>query len=608
MDPMLISLGAVAILGTAAQWLAWRIRLPSILLLLVFGILAGPVTGLINPKEMMGGLLYPVVTLAVAVILFEGGLSLPLKELKSVGGVVLRLVTLGMLVSWFLGSLAAHWLLGMEWSLSILLGAILVVTGPTVTIPLLRHIRPAGATGPILKWEGIVIDPLGAMLAVLVFQIITTSAAPMDIVAVTVGKTLLVGAVLGVVGAALMVFLLRKAWIPDALQNPVTLMFVVAVFMAAHALQHESGLLAVTLMGFAMANQKRVPVHHIVEFKENLRVMLIASVFILLAASLEPGELAKLGPGSVFFLIAVFAVMRPAAVFVATWGSKLSLKEKQFMSWLAPRGIVAAAVASIFSLRLHDAGHPGADSLVAATFLVIIATVTVYGLTAGPLAKRLGLAKANPDGVLFLGGRFWSRRIAKALKDEGYPVMVVDNDRHNVLAARMEGLPAYYASVFSEPVLEQVELGGIGKLLALTSNDDTNSLASLHFAPVFGRDQIFQLAAEEKPLKEEVGRHLRGRTAFGDGVTHILLTQKFLSDWVIKKTKLTKSFDYDAFLERYQGEAIPLFLITETGRLQVFNAESAPSPLAGQTVISLAKPRGESGAATGAAGKDKVSG
>lgn len=593
MDPLLFGLSAVVILGTAAQWLGWYIRLPSILLLLVFGILAGPVAGIIDPHAMLGSMLYPVVSLAVAVILFEGGLSLSLKEFRAVGGTVFRLVTVGMLVSWLLGSLAAHWLLGMEWSLAILLGAVLVVTGPTVIIPLLRHIRPAGATGPILKWEGIVIDPLGAMLAVLVFQIITTGAAPLAIIAATVGKTLLVGALLGVAGAAIMVGLLMKAWVPDYLQNPVTLMLVVAVFVAAHLLQHESGLLAVTVMGFAMANQKRVPVQHIVEFKENLRVMLIASIFILLAASLRPEELALLGPGSLLFLLALFLIIRPAAVFVSTLGSKLSHNEKLFLSWMAPRGIVAAAVSSIFSLRLHEAGHPGADSLVAATFLVIIATVTVYGLSAGYAAKRLGLAKVNPDGVLILGGRFWARRIAKAIKDEGYPVMLVDNDRHNILAARMEGVPAFYASVFSEPVLEQVELGGIGRLLALTSNDDTNSLASLHFAPVFGRDQIFQLAPEGKPLKEEVSRHLRGRTAFGAEVTHILLTQRFLADWTIRKTKLSKEFDYAAFREKTRGEAIPLFLITEQGRLRVFNAETELTPQAGQTLITLARPRGE---------------
>lgn len=606
MDPLLLGLSAVVILGTAAQWLGWRIRLPSILLLLVFGILAGPVTGLIDPRAMLGPMLYPVVSLAVAVILFEGGLSLSLKEFRAVGGTVFRLVTVGMVVGWFLGSLAAHWLLGMEWSLSILTGAILVVTGPTVIIPLLRHIRPAGATGPILKWEGIVIDPLGAMLAVLVFQIITTGEAPLPIIAATVGKTLLVGAVLGVLGALVMVGLLKRGWIPDYLQNPVTLMWVVAVFVAAHLLQHESGLLAVTVMGFAMANQKRVPVQHIVEFKENLRVMLIASIFILLAASLRPEDLALLSPGSVLFLLALFLVIRPATVFVSTLGGRLSHDEKLFLSWMAPRGIVAAAVSSIFSLRLHEAGHPGADSLVAVTFLVIIATVTVYGLSAGYMAKRLGLAKANPDGVLILGGRFWARRIAKAIKDEGYPVMLVDNDRHNVLAARMEGVPAYYASVFSEPVLEQVELGGIGKLLALTGNDDTNSLAGLHFAPVFGRDQIFQLAAEEKPLKEEISKHLRGRTAFGEDITHILLTQRFLADWTIRKTKLSKEFDYEAFKAKTRGEAIPLFLITEQGRLRVFNAESALTPQPGQTLISLARPRGEAGSAGPAAASAAV--
>ena len=596
-EHLLISLSAVLVLGVSAQWLGWRLRLPSILLLLVFGILAGPVAGLIRPQEMLGPLLYPVVSLAVAVILFEGGLSLTVKEFRSVGGAALRLITVGALVSWLLVAWAGHYILGLDWPLAVLLGAVLVVTGPTVIVPMLHQIRPSGAVGPILKWEGIVIDPIGAMLAVLVFEVITSSDAPVPMIAGTLFQTVAVGVVVGLAAAAVIVLLLKKDWVPDYLQNPVTLMLVVVAFALSNHLQDEAGLLAVTAMGFALANQKVVSVHHIIEFKENLRVMLLAGVFILLAASLQPSELAGLGWASAAFVAFLLLVVRPAAVFTATLGSGLKRQEKLFLAWLAPRGIVAAAVSSIFALRLTEAGQPGAEALVAVTFLVIIATVAVYGLTAGPLAKRLGLAKANPDGVLFLGGRFWVRRIAKFLKDEGFPVMIVDNSRRNVLAARMEGVPATYAGVFSDPVLDEVELGGLGKLLAVTSSDDSNSLVGLHFTRLFGRDQIFQLAPEEQGAAGEVGKHLRGRTLFGEGVNHSLLTQRFLGEWTLKKTRLSKEFGYADFLERYRDAAIPLFLVTESKRLQVFNLESPPSPQSGQALISLVKPEQEAAAA-----------
>lgn len=590
----LVSLSAVIILGIAAQWLGWRLRIPSILMLLVFGVLAGPVFGWINPGTLLGPLLYPVVSLAVAMILFEGGLSLSMKEFRAIGGVTAWLVTLGAAITWLIAAPAAHWILGLPWSLAILLGAVLVVTGPTVIGPMLRFIRPTGRTGPILKWEGIVIDPIGAMLAVLVFQVILESGTqPEMVVAAIVLKTIAVGALLGLAGAWALGFSLKRDLIPDSLQNPVTVMFVVGAYTGANLLQSESGLLAVTIMGFVMANQKSVPVHHIVEFKENLRVLLIAVVFILLAAHLKPADLDQIGLASLLFLLVLIFVARPAAVFASTLGSKLSLKEKLFLSWMAPRGIVAAAVASIFALRLEERGLAGSEALVPQTFFVIIGTVTLYGLTAPLLARRLGLSKADPQGVLFLGGRFWVREMARVLQEEGYPVMLVDNSRHNVSAARMAGIPAFYASIFSDNVLDRVEISGIGKLLAMTGNDDVNSLAALHFAPLFGRAQAYQLMPEDEKLLEAHSRHLRGRFLFAKGMTHTALTRQFTDKAVVKKTHLSETFGLEELRAQYGGEVLPLFLITEDGELQVFTAEGKIKPQPGQTLVSLVMPSPE---------------
>ncbi len=590
----LVSLSAVVVLGIAAQWIGWRFRIPSILLLLVLGILAGPVFGWIKPGELLGPLLYPVVSLAVAVILFEGGLSLSVKEFRAIGGVMAWLVTLGAAITWLITALAAHWILGLDWPLAILLGAVLVVTGPTVIGPMLRLIRPTGQSGAILKWESIIIDPIGAMLAVLVFQVIITSGGGHGMVVATIVlRTIAIGAASGLFWALIMWLCMKRDLIPDYLQSPVAVMFVVVAFTGANLLQSESGLLAVTIMGFAMANQKAVSVQHIVEFKENLRVLLIAAVFILLAAHLRLEDLEQIGLSSLLFFLVLVLVARPVAVFASTLGSKLSFREKLFLSWMAPRGIVAAAVASIFALRLDEVGLAGSDALVSQTFLVIIGTVALYGLTAPWMARRLGLAKADPQGVLFLGGRFWVRNLAKTLLDEGYPVMLVDNSRHNVSAARMAGIPSFYASIFADNVLNRVEISGIGKLMAMTGNDDVNSLAALHFAPVFGRAQVYQLIPEDEKLLEAHSRHLRGRFLFGKGMTHTALSQRFTDEAIIKKTKLSEEFGIEELNAQYGGEVLPLFLITEDGNLQIFTTEGKNKAHAGQTLISLVAPLAE---------------
>ncbi|TCJ12980.1 sodium:proton antiporter [Parasulfuritortus cantonensis] len=589
MQQTLLTLSLILILGISAQWLGWRLRLPAILLLLLFGLAAGPVTGFIDPQALLGPLLYPTVSLGVAVILFEGGLSLTVKELRAVGGVALRLVSIGAAVSWLLAALGGRFILGLDWGLAILLGAILVVTGPTVIGPLLQQIRPAGAVGPILKWEGIVIDPIGALLAILVFQVVTTPDTSPAALAAMLSKTFLFGGLLGAAGAGGLVWLLRHDLVPDHLQSPVTLMLVVSVFTLANLLQHESGLLAVTVMGFTLANQRAVAVHHIVEFKENLRVMLIAVIFILLAASLRPADLGALGLASIEFLVFLIVVVRPVAVFLATLGARLAPRERLFLAALAPRGIIAAAVASIFALRLAGTGYPNSESLVAITFFVIIGTVTVYGFAALPLARHLGLAKAHPDGILFLGGEPWVRRIAKFLHDEGFPVMIVDDNRRHILAARMEGIPATYTGVFSQPVLEQVELGGIGKFFGVSANEDANTLAGLHFARLFGSEQIYRVLQDDARPGEAGHGPRRGKALFGEQASLANLRKRANPPWHLKKTPLSKEFDFDAFMARYLGEAMPLFAITEEGHLKVFTADQKATAKPGQTLISLVR-------------------
>ena len=593
-EELLFGLAGLVVLGIGAQWIAWRFQLPSILLLLVFGIIAGPATGLIEPDELFGDLLLPIVSLSVAIILFEGGLSLRITELRAAGTIIPRLIIIGTLVTWALATIAGYYLIDLQLNIAILLGAILVVSGPTVIMPILRHVRPMKQLGAVLKWEGIVIDPIGAILAVIVFQEVLGGSLEDATGQIVIGiaKTIFIGTAVGVLGAYFLLVLLRRFWIPDFLQISAVLMMVVVVYAIPNHFQEESGLLAATVMGIVLGNQKRIAIRHIVEFKENLGVLLVSCLFVLLAARLHPSDWEDLHWATPLFLAVLVLVARPLAVILSTIHSNLHWKERAFLMWMAPRGIVAAAVSSVFALRLADTGHPQADLLVPITFLVIVVTVVLYGLGALPLAKKLKLSQPNPQGFLIMGAHYWSRMIAAVLKEKGFKVLMVDTERTNLLAARKVGLPTFQASILSRYALDEIDLGDIGRLLAITPNNGANSLAALHFAPYLGRANVYQLSpgGDEEGRKEEVSQHLRGRLLFGKDVTYQYITQRIYSGAIIKATPLTEKFDFAAFQSYYGPEAIPLFLISPAGNAFAFTTDTPLKPEPGQTLISLVDP------------------
>ncbi len=606
-EPLLAFLAAVLALGIAAQWVAWRLKLPSILLLLAIGFLVGAVCGddptrpgtTIPDEVITVDLLFPAVSLAVAVIMFEGGLTLRLRELEESGQTVLRLVTIGAGVSWGLAGFAAHYLVGMDRYSSALIGAILVVTGPTVIAPLLRHVRPHRRIGSVVKWEGIVIDPIGVVLAVLVFDvmIIEKSSAIWMLT-----KILAVGAILGIGTAILLVQFMRRYWIPDFLHNPVFLAAAIGTFALGNRLAPEAGLVTVTILGVALANQRVVPVRHVVEFKENLRVLLISCLFIVLAARIRLEDIFSLGWGGLAFLVLLIVVIRPLSVFFSTIGGELTRNERIFLAFLAPRGIVAAAVSSIFALEIahhsHAAEISGVDRIVPLTFLVIVGTVTVYGLAAAPLARYLGLAAKSPQGLLFAGGDNWILSVAAAFHEEGIPVLIVDTNFRHVSLARQQGLEARCASIVSE-YMEDIDLGGIGRLMAVTPNDDLNTLAVLEFAPLFGRAQCYQLPFREvSTARREASIQIRGRYLFNKDATHSNLSYRTSIGAQVKKTKITDEFTFEDFLVRYGESAIVLGVLSETKQLMVSTADTPLIPKAGQTVIAMVDPIDESALAS----------
>ncbi len=583
----LVALAGILVIGIGCQWAAGRLKLPSILLLLFAGLCVGPISGFLKPDQLLGELLLPLVSLAIAVILFEGAMTLRMSELKVIGRPLLLLLTVGVAITWCLAAFAARYILNLGWADAVLLGSILTVTGPTVVGPMLRHIRPIGKVGPLARWEGIVIDPVGAVLAVLTFAALRAQrTSPVEDAALNgaIGfvLTFLIGSILGYVAARILSEVLRRHWVSDHLDSPLTLAFVVLTFTAANVLHHEAGLVAVTVMGLVLANQHSVSVTRIISFKENLTVLLVSSLFVVLTARLDLQAFASAGWRGVAFVAAMILFVRPISVLLSTIGCGMKMSERLFLSWLAPRGIVAAAVASVFA-----ADMPNGDSFVAAVFLVIVGTVVVYGLTAGRVSNKLGLSVPNPQGVLIVSAHPAARAIGAALMNLEIPVRLVDTNRDNIAVARMEGLPTFFGNILSEQ-LEDLELGGIGRMFAMTQNPEVNLLSVHRGAELFERKECYRLTIESAGLsRNEVGREaLVGQVLFDEHATYNELDNRFASGATVKSTKLSAEFTLEDFQSRYPT-ALPLFVVDSGAKLTVITANDAFAPDVDDTIVAL---------------------
>jgi NhaP-type Na+/H+ or K+/H+ antiporter len=560
-------------LGISAQWLAWRFKVPSILLLLGFGFAFGRVSGVRIDDFLATGHghsspLLSAVGLFVAIILFEGGLTLKFRELKESGLPILRLCTLTVALSFGLTTVFMAKVLGYDIRIAALIGSILTVTGPTVIAPLLRHVNPTRKMASIVKWEGIVVDPIGAILGVLVFKV--AMAPDMEAAGTETLRAVVVMLLVGVICA-----LVLAKGVEDYLQ-PVFLLAVVAVaFTGSNAIENEAGLLTVTVLGIALANQRSVSVKHILEFKENLRTLIISVLFLVLSGRIAPADLGDtLGKGCILLGFLVL-VGRPVSVFVGLLFSKrTNMKERSFLAMMAPRGIVAAAVTSVFALEFEEAAVAGrfgvvlspvieaqAQELVALVFLVIVGTVSIYGLTAAPLARRLGLAAANSTGVLFAGASAWARSAAQALQADGHRVVLLDTNFANVAAAKMLGLDAHRANILSEFADEELDLFGLGHLVAATSNDEVNSIAASRFRHQFGKAGVWQIMAgdEKEHHRKVAAQDVRSQYCFSGGPLYDVLAPMSAKGAVVKATMITDVFDYEDFCEA-NPDAVVLFL------------------------------------------------
>ena len=513
----MIELAGIIILGTLAQWFAWKLKIPAILPLILIGLLVGPFSTLFTSDGSKliepvwngesglfpGERLFNFVSLAISLILFEGGMTLKKEEIKNVGPVIYKLITIGSLVTIILAGIAAHFIEGLTWQISFLFSALIIVTGPTVITPILRNLAIKKDISTVLKWEGILIDPIGALAAVLVFEFISVGGAEGSAYTrealIEFSKTIVIGFSIGFSSAYAFALALKHKMIPHYLLNVIALALVLGVYVLSDSFAHESGLLAVVIMGMVLGNMKIDLLKDVLYFKETISILLISILFILLSANINIADLERIYNWESLLLFGVVVlVIRPIGVFLSTAGSKLKFNEKLFISWVGPRGIVAAGIASLFGLKLTMQGVEGANYITPLVFMIVLGTVLLNAATAKLFAKATKILLLKSEGILIIGASGPARLIASYLKENNRRVVLIDSNPKHIENAEKLGLEAIECDLYSVDLVENIELNDIGYLLALTGSTTVNEFALEKFTEEFGEHGAFRLISTEE--------------------------------------------------------------------------------------------------------------
>lgn len=604
MQEQALVIALVGVLGIGAQWLAWRTGWPAIVLMLAAGFLAGPGaefafgSSLFDPEHAFGDLLEPMVAIGVALILFEGGLSLNYKELRHAGDGVIRLVILGVPLGWFFGAMAAHHIAQLDWPVAVLFGGILVVTGPTVVMPLLRQSSVKTRPAAILKWEAIVNDPIGALCAVIAFEYFRKSAELPDATLMQVVPPMIIAAIIaGLIGyaaARAIAWAFPRGAVPEYLKVPVLLATVIAVFVLSNQIEHEAGLVAVTVMGIALANMNVSSLRSIHPFKQNIAVILVSGIFILLSASLDIAELKPLNWYIAAFLFALLFLVRPATILLSLAFSTVPWNERLFLAWIAPRGIVLVAISGLFALRLTELGYADGNILIGLSFAVVVATIMAHGFTVDLVARWLKIKGDTRPGLLIVGSSRWSIQLAEHLQTLKTPVMIVDSSWERLAAARTRGLPFYHGEILNEATEHNLDLAAYQSLIAVTDNEAYNALVCNEFAHEIGRDSVYQLGETvDHDDKKALPPSLRGRALFESGFGVNDVKQRQTDGWVFRKTTLSEEFSFEDAQAVLPEESHRLLVLRASGTMRFFSHAARPEPRAGDTIITFSPPKEE---------------
>lgn len=576
----MVELGSIVILGILAQWIAWRLKVPAILPLILIGLAVGPFSSLYtengtkwlepiwNSEKGLfpGNNLFYFVELAIGIILFEGGLTLKRNEIKGIGPTIFNLITLGSLVTFFGASIFTHYIIELPWTISFLFGALIIVTGPTVIAPILRNVPLKKDVANVLKWEGILIDPIGALAAVLVFEFIVslgssggdhfTQHAFIQFIQIA-----LVGCSLGFLAAHALRLFIVKHWVPHYLLNVFTLAVVLATFVGSGIIVHDSSLLTIVVMGLVLGNMDNVPhIKEILYFKESLSVLLISVLFILLSANINISELELLLDWRCIMVFGfVVFVLRPASVFLSTRTSSLTFNDKLFISWVGPRGIVAAGIASLFGLRLARDGYPGAEYITPLVFMIVLGTVLLNATTAKLIAKLLGVSNIQSNGILIVGANKAARLIAKYLHNNDREVALLDNNASNVEKSLSMGLKAFESNVFKDDMKDNMELTNMGFVMALTGSADVNKHVVNKFSNSYGENGSYRLVSNEEMSNPD---NITASPLFSQNDDYLNLSEVARDYPTIHEMQLKSKESFDTIISSLHSDSkmIPLFL------------------------------------------------
>lgn len=587
----MIELAGIIILGILAQWVAWRFKIPAILPLILIGLLVGPIASeflstdgskwiepMWNGDEGLfpGESLFYFVSLAISIILFEGGLTLRFSEIRNVGPIITKLITIGSLVTFFGAAIAAHYIFYLSWEISFLFSSLIIVTGPTVITPILRNIPLKKDVSAVLKWEGILIDPIGALVAVLVFEFISVEGGGefTKTALIEFGKIVLFGSTFGFTFAHTLNFLINKKWVPHYLLNVFALAAVLGVFVLSDVFAHESGLLAVVVMGMVLGNSNSPYLKELLYFKESLSVLLISILFILLAANINMDDLLLIYNWNslILFALVVFLI-RPLGVFISTFGSTLKLNERLFIGWVGPRGIVAAGIASLFGLKLAKNGVSDAQYITPLVFMVVLGTVLFNATTARMFAKAVGVFLKRSEGILIIGASQFSRLIGDYLEDNGRHVVLIDSNQTNIKLARESGLEALNTDIYSETLEDNIELNDVGFLMALTASADINKYAIEKFKDQFGENGSFRLITVDE-MNDPESSPSEGLFSHTDDFIQLSeVARKFPK---IHEIEIESREHYEELIEKINKDEdiIPLLVKDKRGVLEIISSNN----------------------------------
>ncbi|GAB4074865.1 sodium:proton antiporter [Barrientosiimonas marina] len=592
---LLFEVMLIGLLGVGSQWIAWRYRMPAIVVMSIVGLLAGPILGFMNPEKDFGELYNPIISVAVAIILFEGSLNLSFKEIRGLGRPVFRIATIGVFLGWVLGSLTAHYVIGLSWAAAFVIGALFIVTGPTVIMPLLRQSKLQPRPAKILKWEGIIVDPLGALLAVFAFEIIAflTASNPDGSALLIFLAASVFAAVMGWACGLGIGWMFEVGYIPEFLKSPAVFIIVIACFTFADEIAHETGLLAVTAMGVTLANMNISSIDDMRHFKENISLLLISAIFIMVTASLQLDTLLEVfDPSILGYVLLMMFIVRPLSIFLSTIGTVLSLNEKLLLGWVAPRGIVALTVSSYFASILSQAGYADASLITTITFALVFSTVVANGFSIGWLAKKLNLSKEGRPGTLIVGSNSFTVNLAKSLQKAKSPVMVVDSSWKNLRKAREAGVPFYHGEMLSEQTEYNLDTIPYDYLIAASEYDAYNALLCTTFMPEYGRTNVFKVRPYRRNMNDtgDMVRKVGGRFLFKQELTLEDLNQRIRENYILRQTTLTSRYNYKQYLQDKAEETIRLYVIKRSGRVRYFSEETRITPEVGDVLVSLTPP------------------